>query len=43
AGGANGSGSAVAGGPAGSGSVAAGDAVPVEPVVGARDGAEAER
>ncbi|MFF9793866.1 CDP-diacylglycerol--glycerol-3-phosphate 3-phosphatidyltransferase [Streptomyces bacillaris] len=43
AGGANGSGSAVAGGPAGSGSVVGGDAVPVEPVVGARDGAEAER
>ncbi|MFJ4824347.1 CDP-diacylglycerol--glycerol-3-phosphate 3-phosphatidyltransferase [Streptomyces bacillaris] len=43
AGGANDSGSAVAGGPAGSGSVVGGDAVPVEPVVGARDGAEAER
>ncbi|MFJ9689473.1 CDP-diacylglycerol--glycerol-3-phosphate 3-phosphatidyltransferase [Streptomyces bacillaris] len=43
AGGATGPGSAAAGGPAGSGSVAAGDAVPVEPAVGARDGAEAER
>ncbi|MER7745823.1 CDP-diacylglycerol--glycerol-3-phosphate 3-phosphatidyltransferase [Streptomyces bacillaris] len=43
AGGANGSGPVIAGGPAGPGSVVAGDAVPVEPVVGARDGAEAER